>query len=63
MHFSGAGFPEADFDPTGRVMRGLLTVAGTHRDRRKISSVRNVLSQLDPPVRDQVARGNLMRIL
>ncbi|MDZ4672998.1 MAG: amidohydrolase family protein [Gemmatimonadota bacterium] len=26
-HFPGAGFPEADFDPDGRVMRGLMEVA------------------------------------
>jgi Tat protein secretion system quality control protein TatD with DNase activity len=31
VHFSGVGFPEADFDPMGRVMRGLLAVAGKHR--------------------------------
>jgi hypothetical protein len=27
-HFPGTGFPEADFDPTGRIMRGLVAVAG-----------------------------------
>lgn len=26
-HFPGAGFPEADFDPSGDVMRGILEVA------------------------------------
>ncbi len=30
-HFPGAGFPEADFDPNGSVMRGLLEVARRHR--------------------------------
>ena len=30
-HFPGAGFPEADFDPNGPVMRGLLAVARRHR--------------------------------
>jgi predicted TIM-barrel fold metal-dependent hydrolase len=30
-HFPGAGFPEADFDPSGPVMRGLLEVARRHR--------------------------------
>lgn len=30
-HFPGAGFPEADYDPSGRVMRGLLEVARRHR--------------------------------
>lgn len=29
-HFSGAGFPEADFDPRGRIMRGLLRLAREH---------------------------------
>lgn len=29
-HFPGAGFPEADFDPSGRVMRGILEVARRH---------------------------------
>lgn len=30
-HFPAAGFPEADFDPDGRVMHGLLEVAERHR--------------------------------
>ena len=30
-HFPGAGFPEADFDPNGRTMRGILQVARKHR--------------------------------
>lgn len=30
-HFPGAGFPEADFDPNGPVMRGLLEAARRHR--------------------------------
>ena len=30
-HFPGAGFPEADFSPHGRVMRGILEVARRHR--------------------------------
>lgn len=30
-HFPGAGFPEADFDPAGPVMRGLLEAARRHR--------------------------------
>ncbi len=30
-HFPGAGFPEADFDPNGSVLRGLLEVARRHR--------------------------------
>jgi hypothetical protein len=30
-HFPGAGFPEADFDPSGRTMRSLLQVARKHR--------------------------------
>lgn len=29
-HFPGEGFPEADFDPNGRVMRGILAVARRH---------------------------------
>jgi predicted TIM-barrel fold metal-dependent hydrolase len=29
-HFGGPGFPEANFDPQGRVMRGLLRLARTH---------------------------------
>jgi len=29
-HFPGAGFPEADFSPTGRVMRGILEAARHH---------------------------------
>lgn len=29
-HFAGAGFPEADFSPTGRVMRGILEAARRH---------------------------------
>jgi predicted TIM-barrel fold metal-dependent hydrolase len=29
-HFPGAGFPEADFNPSGRVMRGILEVARRH---------------------------------
>lgn len=29
-HFAGAGFPEADFDPRGRIMRGLLRLARKH---------------------------------
>jgi predicted TIM-barrel fold metal-dependent hydrolase len=29
-HFAGAGFPEADFDPDGRVMRGILDAARRH---------------------------------
>jgi predicted TIM-barrel fold metal-dependent hydrolase len=32
-------------------------------DLGKISSVRNLLSQLDPSVRDQVARGNMLRLI
>ncbi len=168
VHFSGTGFPEADFDPMSRVMQSLLGVASKHRvpisvhvevtrlrefeallaafgnvtviwahggyvplflarrmleqhpnlilelsartwirhprspdytilrngtevwpewlslieemperfvvgtdaslrstasDLGKISSVRNVLSQLTPATRDQVARGNMMRII
>lgn len=30
-HFPGAGFPEADFDPNGQVMRGILGAARRHR--------------------------------
>jgi hypothetical protein len=30
-HFPGAGFPEADFDPSGRTMRSLLALARKHR--------------------------------
>lgn len=30
-HFSGAGFPEADFDPTGRAMQSLMSAARRHR--------------------------------
>jgi Tat protein secretion system quality control protein TatD with DNase activity len=30
-HFPAAGFPEADFDPSGRTMRSLLEVAKKHR--------------------------------
>jgi predicted TIM-barrel fold metal-dependent hydrolase len=30
-HFPGAGFPEADFDPSGRVMRAILVAARRHR--------------------------------
>ncbi len=29
-HFPGAGFPEADFDPNGNVMRGIMEVARRH---------------------------------
>lgn len=29
-HFAGAGFPETDFDPHGRLMRGLLRLARKH---------------------------------
>lgn len=29
-HFPGAGFPEADFDPSGRTMRSLLRLARKH---------------------------------
>lgn len=31
VHFSGSGFPEADFDPTGPMMRGIMRVAARHR--------------------------------
>ena len=30
VHFPGMGFPEADFDPNGRTMRGLLALARRH---------------------------------
>lgn len=30
-HFPGTGFPEADFDPSGRTMRSLLGLARKHR--------------------------------
>jgi hypothetical protein len=30
VHFPGAGFPEADFDPNGRTMRGLFALARRH---------------------------------
>jgi len=30
-HFSGAGFPEANFDPAGRALRAILDVARAHR--------------------------------
>ena len=31
VHFPGDGFPEADFDPAGRTMRGIMTLAARHR--------------------------------
>ncbi|MEK9502082.1 amidohydrolase family protein [Gaopeijia maritima] len=30
VHFPGAGFPESDFDPDGRIMHALLDVAARH---------------------------------
>jgi predicted TIM-barrel fold metal-dependent hydrolase len=30
VHFPGAGFPEADFDPNGTVMRGIMNAARRH---------------------------------
>lgn len=29
-HFAGAGFPEADFDPSGTIMRGIMALARRH---------------------------------
>jgi predicted TIM-barrel fold metal-dependent hydrolase len=31
VHFPGEGFPEADFDPVGAVMRGIMALAERHR--------------------------------
>ena len=31
VHFAGTGFPEADFDPLGPTMRGIMTLAERHR--------------------------------
>jgi predicted TIM-barrel fold metal-dependent hydrolase len=31
VHFPGDGFPEADFDPAGPTMRGVMTIAERHR--------------------------------
>ena len=31
VHFPGEGFPEADFDPAGPTMRGIMKLAGEHR--------------------------------
>jgi len=31
VHFPGEGFPEADFDPAGPMMRGIMTLAERHR--------------------------------
>ena len=31
VHFAGAGFPEADFDPLGATMRGIMRLAERHR--------------------------------
>lgn len=31
VHFPGDGFPEADFDPAGPMMRGIMTLAERHR--------------------------------
>jgi predicted TIM-barrel fold metal-dependent hydrolase len=31
VHFPGEGFPEADFDPVGPTMRGIMTLAERHR--------------------------------
>jgi predicted TIM-barrel fold metal-dependent hydrolase len=31
VHFPGDGFPEADFDPAGPIMRGIMMLAGQHR--------------------------------
>jgi predicted TIM-barrel fold metal-dependent hydrolase len=31
VHFPGEGFPEADFDPAGVIMRGIMTLADRHR--------------------------------
>jgi predicted TIM-barrel fold metal-dependent hydrolase len=31
VHFPGEGFPEADFDPAGPIMRGIMALAARHR--------------------------------
>ena len=31
VHFPGDGFPEADFDPAGAIMRGIMSLAARHR--------------------------------
>lgn len=51
-HFPAAGFPEADFDPDGRVMRSLLQLARKHRVPVLIHSEITRLREFEALLRD-----------
>lgn len=52
VHFPGRGFPEADFDPTGRTMRSLLAVARKHAVPIMVHAEVTRLRELEALLRD-----------
>jgi hypothetical protein len=51
-HFPGTGFPEADFDPSGRTMRSLFQVARKHRVPIMVHVEVTRLRELEAVLRD-----------